>query len=215
MVQTASFQARETTSLVKRYVRTDFYLDPTLYAVSERSSVWVHNLSAVWLDDPDTIDGLVEDFKVIYDTLPPPELGSTAQGTVINYTMGCLAALLHGDHATPTNMREYARVFSELSSVPDQQRIEQRVAVDLLAQNIVIERSPPVAQALSSFLHGATSVSLGALVGMNMTDSPYLMMITIPAGVIVMGTALGVSRGLQQGLQKRVEKFVNPPKKRR
>jgi hypothetical protein len=211
MVQTASFETRESRSLLQRFVRTDFYLDPTLYSAS-KGAVWVHNFSAVWLNDANTINALNEDYRAIYDALSPADVGLAAETTTMNNTIGCLAALFRGGQATPSQMSEYARAFSEIRT--DNVEAEQQIAVELLSQNIVIERSPPIAQALSSLLHGATSISLGALVGMNMTDNPYLMMITIPAGVIVKGTALGVSRGLQQGLQKRVEKLVNPPKRR-
>jgi hypothetical protein len=89
------------------------------------------------------------------------------------------------------------------------------VVSDLLHENIVIERSPPVSEILINLVHGATSVSLGTILGTGLAHDPYAMLVTVPAGIILMGGALGISRGLERGLSKRIEKAINPSATRR
>src|SRR5262249_15270162 len=72
----------------------------------------------------------------------------------------------------------------------------------LLAQYIVIERSPPIAFTVANILRNATSVSLGVLVGTGLSPDPLIMSITIPAGILLMGPVMGISRGLERGLAR-------------
>jgi hypothetical protein len=82
------------------------------------------------------------------------------------------------------------------------------IVKQLLAEKVVIETSPPIAETLAHFLHNATSISLGVLLGTGLTHDPTVMMITIPAGMILMGAAMGITKGLERGLAKRVEAAI-------
>lgn len=74
---------------------------------------------------------------------------------------------------------------------------------------VVIERSPPEAVTFGSLLHGASSVTIGTVLGHEAAAGSYpLMFVTVPLGIIVVGSAIGVSKGLQAGLQKEVEKVI-------
>ena len=81
---------------------------------------------------------------------------------------------------------------------------------NILDQPIVIERSPPIAEKLVSLVHSATSTSLGVLLGTGVSPDPYVMMITVPAGILLMGTVLGITKGLERGLAARVENALAP-----
>ena len=49
-------------------------------------------------------------------------------------------------------------------------------------------------------------VVIGTFLGYEVADGSYpLMFITIPVGIIVIGSAIGISRGLENGLNKFVE----------
>ncbi len=84
----------------------------------------------------------------------------------------------------------------------------ERIVNYLLDQDVVVERSPPVMETLRSLLTHGTNVSIGSYMGYALAggDIP-LMFITVPAGVIVMGAAIGVSTGLKNGLQRTVERL--------
>ena len=79
---------------------------------------------------------------------------------------------------------------------------EQQLAADILNESIIIE--PPVAETLINLVHGATSTSVGIWLASRFDADPYVMMITIPAGVIIMGAAFGISKGLERGIAKRL-----------
>jgi hypothetical protein len=74
----------------------------------------------------------------------------------------------------------------------------------LLTQDIIIEHSPPEAVSLLTVLAHGTNISIGSYLGYAVSrgDIP-LMFITIPAGVIVMGAAMGVSNGLKNSRRGR------------
>jgi hypothetical protein len=86
-------------------------------------------------------------------------------------------------------------------------------ARELRLQPIVIERSPPVSEPLFGLLHKATFASIGTFMGLAITpgEAPLLMLVTVPLGCIIMGSAMGVSRGLSVGLAKRVEAALLSP----
>jgi hypothetical protein len=74
---------------------------------------------------------------------------------------------------------------------------------------IVIENSPPEAVTFRSLLMKAPGVAIGTLVGMKAAaDAPMLMLLTVPTGIIVCSSAIGVSKALEKGLNKAVEKFM-------
>lgn len=72
---------------------------------------------------------------------------------------------------------------------------------------LVVERSPPEWLPLKSVLqHAPTATALGTYIGIySITGNNWLMMISIPMGVIIMGAAVGVSKGLSLGLQHKIE----------
>lgn len=98
----------------------------------------------------------------------------------------------------------------ELNNLHLNMAVEHRRAIDfLLAENIIIERSPPEYISLSSALARASSVVVGTYLGqMSAGNDPQLMFITIPAGILVVGSVLGVARGLEEGLHKSIARLV-------
>jgi hypothetical protein len=80
---------------------------------------------------------------------------------------------------------------------------------EILEAGVVIERSPPESVTFASLLRGASSVTIGTLLGDGVAGGSYpLMFVTIPFGIIVIGSAIGISKGLQDGLQREVARSV-------
>lgn len=74
---------------------------------------------------------------------------------------------------------------------------------------IVVENSPPEAVTFRSLLNKAPGVAIGTLVGMKAAaDMPMLMLLTVPTGIVVCSSAIGVSKALEKGLNKAVEKLM-------
>lgn len=72
---------------------------------------------------------------------------------------------------------------------------------------IIIEQSPPELTSLTSFLQKSTGVAIGAYVGVaaaTALGNPLLMFITVPFGMLIVGTAAGVGSALELGLRDRV-----------
>jgi hypothetical protein len=89
--------------------------------------------------------------------------------------------------------------------------IVNRPIVDYLKYEfpIVVEQSPPLTITLAQLLKNASSTTIGTLLGVAAAGENYpLMFITVPAGIIVVGSAYGVSKGLEAGLAKRIEKLM-------
>ncbi len=88
-------------------------------------------------------------------------------------------------------------------------RLSQFVT-DVYNSDVVISNSPPKDRSIKSILSSSSSVAIGTLIGIGAADgSPYLMFLTVPAGVLVMGTVVGVSKGLEQGLGRAVKRMID------
>lgn len=75
--------------------------------------------------------------------------------------------------------------------------------------SIVIENSPPEAVTFRTLLTKAPGVAIGTLVGMKAAgDAPMLMLLTVPTGIVVCSSAIGVSKALEKGLNKAVERLM-------
>ena len=184
-----------------RIVRTDFYFDGESrpFVNEKRGDKFPPSLGTAWIPNPT---------RSIRQELQPrnPEL-------------------LHL-HELPLSERMRPEVMIEaiaLNLSPTQDtllhllsaRREFPAARALLRQRIVIEKSPPIAQILSSILHSATSTSLGVLIGTGLSPDPLIMSIAIPAGILLMGPIMGISKGLERGLARLIEEKIAPNRKRR
>ena len=96
-----------------------------------------------------------------------------------------------------------------------------RLVDHLLDQKIVIERSPPKAVALRRLIGSNSIMTIGAAMGYALAPhtEPLLLLITVPTGIAVIGSAAGVATGLQNGLHEAVKKWIfnlqTKPKKRK
>ena len=85
----------------------------------------------------------------------------------------------------------------------------QRLVQEVLNGDIVIENSPPEAVTFRSLLAKAPGVAIGTMVGMKAAgDTSLLMLLTVPTGIVVCSSAIGVSKALEKGLNKAVEKVI-------
>jgi hypothetical protein len=79
---------------------------------------------------------------------------------------------------------------------------------------IVYESSPPQLLPLREIAKGGPAVVIGTFLGFNVADGYYpLMFITIPVGIVVIGSAIGISRGLENGLNKFFQGLFKKPGK--
>ena len=76
----------------------------------------------------------------------------------------------------------------------------------LLRSDIVLEGSPPFPLPMVKIAKGGAAVVIGTFLGWGFADGNYpLMFVTIPTGIIVIGSAIGISKGLENGLNKWIE----------
>ena len=80
----------------------------------------------------------------------------------------------------------------ELTPIPNRPLIEK-----IINEPIVIERSPPEAISISNLLKlSASPVALGTYVGIAAADGNYLLLLTVPAGILIVGTAIEVTKAI-------------------
>ncbi|SRR6266403_3026013 len=194
---------------VHRVIRTEFFFDKrqfeVLFDYKERTT-----LSAAWLG-PNVKGDEPFGFQSIFLTHEEKSPRRDFEVAV------CLEAILRAQDADRIQLDNF--IYYRLQDY-NVDLIEHRSAFrmpapiqDILDQPIVIERSPPIAEKLLSLVHSATSTSLGVLLGTGVSPDPYVMMITVPAGILLMGTVLGITKGLERGLAARVENAIAPKKK--
>lgn len=170
----------------------------------------------MWLKDAQSVGGSLGELQQL---MPLDEVEQVSPVRKSINAFACLGAIMQLQDGHPNEVIQYVnsiRYSPRWTSEQDAGFFPRpAMAAAILQSEIVIERSPAVAEKLLSLVHGATSTSLGVLLGTSFTNDPYVMILTIPAGILVMGTVLGISRGLERGLAKRVEKAVNPPTRRK
>jgi hypothetical protein len=74
---------------------------------------------------------------------------------------------------------------------------------------IVIEQSPPTTIPLGTLLAKAPGIAIGTFIGMQAAgDATALMFVTVPGGILVVSSAIGISRALEQGLNRAVARLM-------
>jgi hypothetical protein len=81
------------------------------------------------------------------------------------------------------------------------------------AQLIPFEESPLDLHSLGSIFSKPTVLGIGALVGfaaVGFAATP-LLLVTVPAGIVIVGAAKGVGEALEKGLADRLQRFMGMP----
>lgn len=67
----------------------------------------------------------------------------------------------------------------------------------IIEEPIIIERSPPQAISIRDLLSlSASPTALGTYVGINVASGHYLLLLTVPAGILVVGAAIEITKAL-------------------
>jgi hypothetical protein len=86
----------------------------------------------------------------------------------------------------------------------------------LLDTDIVLEQSPPHWEKLGTLLKDSPGPLIGTFLGYESVPHGHelLMWVTIPLGIVVISSAVGIGNGLSSGLNRWIEdKFKKTPKK--
>ncbi|MGH6925094.1 MAG: hypothetical protein ACRED5_15275 [Propylenella sp.] len=83
------------------------------------------------------------------------------------------------------------------------------LAAYVMRQEVVLEESPPFAVPLELLVKQSAKIAIGTIIGVGAAGGNYpLMFITVPVGIIVIGSAIGISKGLENGLNRSIERIV-------
>ena len=118
------------------------------------------------------------------------------------------------DLAIRGNERSFGRRYSKYWA----DDVHNPAIVDfLMTANIVVEESPPTWEQLKALVSKSPATGIGTFVGFELAGAhPELMIITVPIGIVVVSSAIGVSEALKKGLNKKVEAlFKNKPQRLR
>jgi hypothetical protein len=129
-----------------------------------------------------------------------------------------ISITLEGDHLTKEDFRivisnsiveSLAGVVGVPKSDMQIRRIFADAAQEVIDGGFVIERSPPEMLSFSALIAKVSPVAFGVYVGW-ITDSidRPLLIVSIPAGIVLMGAAAGVARGLNDGLHIRISDLI-------
>jgi hypothetical protein len=74
-------------------------------------------------------------------------------------------------------------------------------------ESIIIKQSPPSGIPFGQLAKSASSASIGALVGYYGQHEPMLFL-TIPAGIVLVRSAVAVSKAIDQGIHFAIDRFL-------
>ncbi|MDL1989137.1 MAG: hypothetical protein LWX08_16185 [Deltaproteobacteria bacterium] len=78
----------------------------------------------------------------------------------------------------------------------------------IYGKHVIIENSPLSMESLANLVNSATGVGLGAFLGFIIGEGRPILFLTVPAGMVICGSAAAVSRALEKGLEKRLLKLL-------
>ncbi len=117
------------------------------------------------------------------------------------------------DLAVRGNERSYGRPYSKYW----RDDVRNSAIVDsIMNANIVVEESPPSWEQLKALVSKSPAIGIGTFVGFQWAGThPELMILTVPIGIVVVSSAIGISEALKKGLNKKVEAlFKDKPRRR-
>jgi hypothetical protein len=77
---------------------------------------------------------------------------------------------------------------------------------------IVVESSPPHLADFASLVRTSSGAAVGAYVGYAAgQNAPLLLLLTVPFGILICASAMGVGRALEQGLRAKVHELLVSP----
>lgn len=85
----------------------------------------------------------------------------------------------------------------------------------VLQAAIVIEHSPPTTEMLSALLSKATPLAGGLFLGIQLAEGNTIMLVTVPLGILLVGTAVAVTKAIEVGLMRAVTGRGKPAPRRR
>jgi hypothetical protein len=90
------------------------------------------------------------------------------------------------------------------------------IARFLADAEIIIERSPPEAVPLSVLLARGGPITIGTFIGLGAAiDHPLVAFVTVPAGIIIISSAVGIAKAFEAGLNKAISRLFEQKKQRR
>jgi len=189
-----------------RVVRTEYYFDK--YQVDWNgdfaSATENPNIAFAWIVADAPVGAAdVPNFHVV-DSSPVSKLEDEERENLVR----CMNMFL-------TSKSDGAAKLAPLSEQHSPSSANRQLIEECLASNVVIEQSPIEELSIKQLLARATSWSLGTYLGeVAVGSSPALLVITLPLGVIIMGTAAGISKGLEAGLHRAIERRLVGPRQR-
>jgi hypothetical protein len=111
------------------------------------------------------------------------------------------------DHFLSASIQNLDSLLTDkiFSDVPISQPLVQRIR----NLEVIIENSPPSLINFNELLKSAgPAVAIGTFIGISATTYPILLA-TVPAGIIVVGAAVGISKVIQDGLTKVLERWIS------
>jgi hypothetical protein len=95
---------------------------------------------------------------------------------------------------------------------PGSRSLVQFVEQAVFTNVVPFEESPLDLTSIATLIKQATGVGLGAYVGFLVAGGPTpLLFLTVPAGMLIVGTAAGVAKALEVGLNYRLLRLMGVP----
>jgi hypothetical protein len=182
-----------------RVIRTEMYFDPQiapdwLQKIIPSPAVSVAWISAEWANDMSLeilTRALEIDVRAVIDL---EEINDFLAASVFNF-------------------ERTTRVSDSMTALAGSGSYSDSLVLYILNQPIVIERSPPLSLPLHTLLTKAPGLAIGTFVGVQAAgDHSLLMLATVPGGIILVSSAIGISKALQGGLAKIVDRAMKQHK---
>jgi hypothetical protein len=110
-------------------------------------------------------------------------------------------------------LAEWQHREEDAFKVFDDRKLRNHIQESFDGPVIVVERSPPTAEAVMSLLSKGSGVAIGAYMGFHAAAdvAPLYLYAAVPGGILLCCTAAGIAEAIQMGLRERIYKWLRAP----
>ncbi len=82
----------------------------------------------------------------------------------------------------------------------------------VFGKHVIFEQSPISLESVGNLVRNASGIGIGAYIGLIVGENSPMLLVTVPAGMLICGSAAGVARALEEGLKIRILRLLRGDK---
>ena len=117
-------------------------------------------------------------------------------------------SLRYAGAAAPSSLRQRVQPKADYIFSKDPEIENGAIVSTILNEGLIIERSPPEWISIGKLIDKSTVGAGVSLAIAAISTNQWLLFVSVPGGIVLMGAAVGLAKGLQAGIHHSVERYI-------